>query len=221
MANIELLVKERTDKGSAEARRIRRGGWVPGVLYSGGNEATALEVEEKALKRALGHEGGSVILDLTFEGNKKVHPAILKEYQLNPKGNGMLHVDFMEIRMDKPVEAHVRLELTGQSAGVRDGGIMDQSLRELQIRCLPADIPEGIQYDVEAMQIGDSIRVADVAPPPGVEILNDAEAQVASVIAPTLVTEEVPAEEVEGAEEAAAEAAAEKPAEGEEASEEG
>ncbi len=218
METIELIVKERDSFGSAEARRMRQTGWIPGVLYSGGNNAVALTVEGKALRRALGSEGGSVVLNLTFEGKKKSHPAILKEYQASPAGSGMLHVDFMEIRMDKPVEAHVRLELTGQSAGVRDGGVMDQSLRELQIRCLPGDIPESIQFDVEKMQIGDSIRVSDLTPPPGVEILNDVEAQVASVIPPTLVKEEVPAEEGEEAVEAEAEAAEEKPAaEGEEA----
>jgi large subunit ribosomal protein L25 len=220
MNKIDLIVKERESFGSAEGRRMRRTGWVPGVLYSEGNEAVALTVEEKALLRAVGREGGSVILNLTFEGKKKAHPAILKEYQADPLGRGMLHVDFMEVRMDQPVEAHVRLELTGQALGVRDGGIMDQSLRELQIRCLPGDIPETMHYDVEQMVIGDSIKVSDLTPPPGVEILNDAESQVASVIPPTIIKEEVTEEVEEGAE--AAEAGEEKPAaEGEEAPEEG
>lgn len=196
---------------------MRKGGWIPGVLYGGGNSSIPLSVEEKALRRALGRDSGGAILSLTFEGKKKAHPAILKEYQADPVNSALLHVDFMEVRMDRPIEAVVRVELAGTAAGVREGGIMDHSLREVHVRCLPTDIPEHIGYDVEEMQIGDAIRVGDLMPPAGVEILNDSETTVASVIPPTVLKEEVPAEEVEEEEAAAEEAAAEEAApEGEE-----
>ena len=205
MKKVELKVKEREGFGSSEARRLRRTGWIPGVLYGSGDGSIPLAVEEKTLKRALGHEGGAAILTLSFDGKKKEHPVILKEYQSSPAGAGVLHVDFMEVRMDQPVEANVRLELTGTAVGVRDGGIMDHTLRELHIRCLPADIPEHITVAVDEMQIGFSIKVVDITAPKGVEILNDPDSQVASVMAPTLAQEEAPAEAAEEAE--AAEAA--------------
>lgn len=172
------------------------------MLYGGGNSSVPLAVEAKSLKKALGHGGGGAIISLAFEDKKKEHPVILKEYQGDPAGRGLLHIDFMEVRMDQPVEATVRLELVGNAAGVREGGVLDHSLRELHIRCLPGDIPENIQFEVEEMQIGDSIKVADIPAPPRVEILNDPDSQVASVIPPTIVKEEAPVEEVE--EEAAA-----------------
>ncbi|MHB1412910.1 MAG: 50S ribosomal protein L25 [Thermoleophilia bacterium] len=212
MKKVELIVRERESFGSAESRRLRRSGWIPGVLYAKGDSSTPLAVEEKSLKRALGSDGGSAILTLTFEGKNKEHPAIMKEYQANPLGRGVMHVDFMEVRMDQPVEAVVRLELEGNPAGLREGGILDHTLRELHVRCLPGDIPESIHHGIEEMQIGDSLKVGDIAVPANVEILNEPESQVASIMAPTLVKEEA-AEGGEGAEAAAA--PGEKPAGGE------
>ena len=215
MKKVELKVRERESFGSAESRRLRRSGWIPGVLYANGDSSTPLAVEEKSLKRALGSDGGSAILTLTFEGKNKEHPAILKEYQANPLGRGVMHVDFMEVRMDQPVEAVVRLELEGNPVGLRDGGILDHTLRELHVRCLPGDIPESIHHGIEEMQIGDSLKVGDIAVPANVEILNEPESQVASIMAPTLVKEEAAAEGEEGVEAAQAAAPEEKPAEGE------
>lgn len=195
MKKIELTVKERDNFGSPEARRLRRQGWIPGVLYGGGNDTVSLAVEEKTLRKALGSESGGAILALTFAGKKKEHPAILKDYQIDPVTSGLLHVDFMEVRMDQPVEAGIRIELTGTAAGVREGGIMDQSLREVTVRCLPTDMPEHVECDVGELQIGDAVRVSDIVPLAGVEILNDPETTVASVIPPTVLKEEAPAEE--------------------------
>lgn len=214
MKKVELKVRERESFGSAESRRLRKSGWIPGVLYANGENSTPLSIEEKSLKRALGSEGGSAILTLTFEGKQKEHPAILKEYQANPLGRGLMHVDFMEVRMDQPVEAIVRLELEGTPVGVREGGILDHTLRELHVRCLPADIPESIHLNVEEMQIGDSLKVADIHAPSKCELLNEPESQVASVMAPTLAREGAAAEEG-GAAEGAEAAPAEQPAEGE------
>jgi len=207
MKKVEIMVKERGSFGSPESRRLRREGWIPGVLYSGGSAAVPLTVEEKALKQALGHERGNVILDLTFDGKKKAHSAILKEYQNDPMSGSLLHVDFMEVRMDKPIDSMLRIDLIGTAQGVRDGGVIDHGLRELHIRCLPTNMPGQFEVNVEPLVIGDSIRVSDLTPPAGVEILDDPEAHVASVLAPKLVVEEVPAEEGEEGAEAAAEGA--------------
>ncbi|MHB8859473.1 MAG: 50S ribosomal protein L25 [Thermoleophilia bacterium] len=218
MKKVSVKVKERDNFGSPESRRLRNQGWIPGVLYGGGNEGTPLSVEAKALKHALGRERGNVLLELTFEGQDKAHSAILKEHQNDPRSGSLLHVDFLEVRMDQPIESTVQIELIGTAQGVRDGGILDHGLRELHIRCLPTVMPSQVEVDVAALNIGDSVRVSDVTAPEGVEILDDPDAHVAGVMAPKLVVEEVPEELEEGAE-AAAEGEA--PAGGEEKAAEG
>lgn len=220
MKQVDLKVKERDSFGSPEARRMRRQGWIPGVLYGGGNSSVPLSVEEKALRQAMGHERGSIILNLAFEDTKKAQLAMLKELQTDPITGHLLHLDFIEVRMDRPIDSIVHVELVGQAQGViRDGGIMDHALRELHIRSLPKDIPASVECDVENLSIGGSMRVGDLKVPAGVEILDDPEMLVAAVMAPKIVVEAVAEEAaaaVEGAEAApAAEAAEEKPAEGE------
>jgi large subunit ribosomal protein L25 len=214
MKKVGLTVKERDDFGSPESRRLRKTGWIPGVLYGAG-DSMPLAVDERELRKVLSSSRGNVIIALSFEGKKKEHPAILKEYQADPIGTGLLHVDFLEIKMDKPIEANVLLDLVGTPAGVQEGGILDQNVREINVRCLPADMPEVIEYDVAEMNIGDSIRVSDLVAPEKVEILNDAEMGVASIITPTILVEEEPEEELTE-EELEALAAAEEAGEGEE-----
>jgi len=220
MKKVELTVKERDSFGGPESRRMRNEGWIPGVLYGSGRDSKPLTVEEKALKQALGRgQHSNVILDLTFEGQSEAHPAILKEYQNDPIHGHLLHVDFLEVRMDQPIESTVRIELVGAAEGVKEGGILDHGMRELHIRCLPTDMPGEIEVDVSALNIGDSVRVSEVTAPAGVEILDDADVHVAGVMAPKLVVEEVLEEGEEGVEGEAAEGEAadgeEKPAEGE------
>jgi large subunit ribosomal protein L25 len=195
MKKVQLTVKEREGFGSPESRRLRDTGWIPGVLY-GASDSKPLSVDERELRKVLSSSRGNVIIALSFEGNKKEHSAILKEYQPDPLGAGLLHVDFLEIKMDKPIEANVLLDMVGTSAGVSEGGILDQSVREVLVRCLPADMPEVIEYDVTEMNIGDSIRISDLVAPEKVEILNDADLGVASVITPTILVEEEPEEEL-------------------------
>jgi large subunit ribosomal protein L25 len=195
MKKVQLTVKEREGFGSPESRRLRDTGWIPGVLY-GTSDSKPLSVDERELRKVLSSSRGNVIILLSFEGKKTEYPAILKEYQPDPLGNGLLHVDFLEIKMDKPIEANVLLDMVGTSAGVSEGGILDQSVREVLVRCLPADMPEVIEYDVTEMNIGDSIRISDLVAPEKVEILNDADLGVASVITPTILVEEEPEEEL-------------------------
>lgn len=215
MKKVELTVRERESFGSPESRRLRKTGWVPGVLYGSG-DSKPLSVDERELRRVLSGSRGNVIISLTFEGDKKAHPAILKEFQPDPVGTGLLHVDFLEVRMDQPIEAHVAVALVGTPPGVQEGGILDQSLREVSVRCLPADMPELIEFDVSGMNIGDSIRVGDLTAPEKTEITTDPEMGLASVITPTILVEEEVEEELTE-EELEALAAAEEAGEGEEA----
>lgn len=214
MKQVDLKVKERDSFGSPECRRMRRQGWIPGVLYGGGNSSVPLLVNEKTLRQALSHERGSVILNLDFEDTKKAQLAMLKELQADPVTGRPLHLDFVEVRMDKPIDSVVPVVLAGQAQGVTKlGGIMDHALRELRIRSLPKDIPASIECNVEAMNVADTLRVSDLKAPDGVEILDDPEALVAAVLAPKIMVAALPVEEAAAPEEAAeSEAAEEAPA---------
>ena len=213
----KLIVTERLRLGSRETRRLRKEGFVPGVLYGNG-EPVAITVAERELRRALTGAGGlHSILDVEIDGSDKTHPSILKDYQLDNVRGGVTHVDLHEVRLDQPITASVTVQLLGSESapGVREGGVLSQPLRELSVEALPLEIPEHLDLDVSALSIGDSLRVADVAVPEGVKLLDDPDTVVASVMAPTRIVEEVPEGEegVEGAEGEAAEGAAEGAAE--------
>lgn len=214
MKRVDLKVKERDNKGSAEVRRMRKQGNIPGVLYGGEGAAMALTVEEKALRHAIGHERGTFIINLAIEGKDESKPALIKEFQTDPITGNLLHLDFIEVKMNKPIDSVAHIELVGQARGLKDGGIMDHAHREVHIRSLPNDIPPGIQCDVEALSIGDSLRVSDLKVPDGVEILDDPDTLVASVMAPKIVVTEVAEAEAGEAAGEAAGAAPEAPAEG-------
>ena len=226
----KLIVTQRERTGSRETRRLRKEGIVPGVLYGTG-EPVAIAVAERELRRALTGSGGlHSILDVEIDGVGKTHPSILKDYQVDKVRGGVTHVDLQEVRLDRAITASVTVTLVGgeNAPGVREGGVLQQPMRELSIEALPLEIPEHLDLDVSGLAIGDALRVADVAVPDGVKVLDDPEATVASVTAPTRVVEEVPeAEEgTEGVEgevpEGGAEAAAEpEAAAGESSSEEG
>ena len=227
---IRLEVRERERKGSRESRRLRKAGLVPGVLY-GRNEPHAILIPERDLRRALTSEGGlNAILDVVLEGKKTAHPSILKDYQQDPVKGRVTHVDFQEVRLDKPIHATVPIHLVGaeDAPGIREGGVLSQVSREIRVEALPMEIPEHIDLDVGRMEMNDTLRLADLAPPEGVTLLDDLEGTVlATVTMPTREVEPEPTEEelAEGEElpegEEAPEGAAEEPAGGEAAGEPG
>jgi large subunit ribosomal protein L25 len=214
-----LVVAARAKVGSRESRRLRREGLVPGVLY-GSDAPVAIAVAERELRRALTGAGGlHSILDVEIDGAGKTHPSILKEYQVDPVRGGVTHVDLQEVRLDQLIRASVAVHLVGaeDAPGVREGGVLSQPLRELEVEALPLEVPEHIDLDVSAMEIGGTLRVVDVPAHEGVTLLDDPETVIATVTAPTRVVEPeelLEGEEVEGEAEAegeadAAEAAAE------------
>ena len=199
----KLTVKTRDRLGSGESRRLRRQGFVPGVLYGRG-EPVSICVEERELRRALtGAAGLHSILDVEIDGTGNAHASILKDYQVDKVRGGVTHVDLQEVRLDQPITASVSVHLTGgeDAPGVREGGVLSQPLRELQVSALPLEVPEHIDLDVSHMATGDTLRVSDVVVAEGVTVLDDPETVVATVTAPTreVLPEEVEAEEaVEG-----------------------
>ena len=208
----KLVVTARELVGTSETRKLRREGRIPGVLYGRGRPV-AFSVAERELRRALtGAAGLHSILDVEIDGAGSTHASILKEYQVDSIRGHITHVDLQEVALDKTIHASVTVHLVGgeNAPGVREGGALSQPLRELNVEALPLEVPEHIDLDVSHMEIGGTLRIADVVVPDGVKVLDDPETVVATVTAPTRVVEEVP-EEAEGEE---------APAEGEEPADE-
>jgi large subunit ribosomal protein L25 len=198
----KLIVKTREHLGSSETRRLRRRGLVPGVLYGAG-EPVSICIEERELRRALtGAAGLHSILDVEIDGTGKAHASILKDYQVDKVRGGVTHVDLHEVRLDQPITASVSVHLTGgdEAPGVREGGVLSQPLREIQISALPLEVPEHIDLDVSHMATGDTLRISDIDVGDAVTLLDDPETVVATVTAPTREVE--PEEEAAEGEEA-------------------
>jgi len=197
----KLVVAARDKLGSAESRRLRREGIVPGVLYGSGAQPVAISIRERELRRALTGAGGlHSILDVEIDGTGESHASILKEYQVDPVRGGVTHVDLQEVRLDRPITASVAVQLVGgeDAPGVREGGVLSQPLREIAVEALPLEVPERIELDVSGMTTGDTLRVADVEAPSGVTLVDDPETVIATLTAPTRVVE--PEEVLEGEE---------------------
>jgi large subunit ribosomal protein L25 len=199
---IKLTVKERESRGSADSRRLRKQGFIPGVLYGKGKGSYAIFVPERELRRVLTGAGGlHAILDVVLEGQATTHASILKDYQQDPIRGHISHIDLQEVRLDQPIQASVTVQLIGEPAGVKEGGVLSQVQREINVEALPMEIPEHVDLDVTGMAIGDSLRLADLAPIEGVTYLDDLEETVlASVGLPAREIEPEPEEPAEGEE---------------------
>jgi large subunit ribosomal protein L25 len=230
---IRLEVQEREQLGSRDSRRLRKNGLIPGVLYGRGNAPHAICVRERELRRVLtGGHGLHAILDVVLAGQKSTHSSILKDYQLDPIRGKIEHFDLHEVRLDQAIQTEVVVELVGESAGTKAGGVLSQVTREIRVEALPLEVPDRIELDVSAMEIGDTLRLSDLPLREGVAFLDDPETVLATVTVPTKVEEPEPEELEEGEEgelpegevpegEEAPEGAAEAPAEGEAAAEAG
>ena len=197
----KLVVAAREKLGSAESRRLRREGIVPGVLYGSGHEPITIGIAERELRRALTGAGGlHSILDVQIDGTGTSHASILKEYQVDPVRGGVTHVDLQEVRLDQPITASVTVQLVGgdDAPGVREGGVLSQPLREINVEALPLEVPEHLDLDVSGMATGDTLRIADVEVPEGVAFLDDPETVIATVTAPTREVEPEAPEGEEG-----------------------
>ena len=221
---VKLEVQPRESRGSAESRRLRKQGLIPGVLYGGGKEPHAFCVAERELRRVLTGEGGlHAILDVMVDGDKS-RPSILKAYQQDPVKGTLTHIDLQEVRLDQPIQARVVVELVGEPVGVTEGGVLSQVDREITVEALPMEIPEHLELDVTGMAIGDTLRLVDLPVQEGVKFLDDPEETVlATVTMPTRIVEPEPeeGEELEEGElpEGEVPEGEEAPAEGEEAAE--
>lgn len=185
----QLKVKKRDPNGSREARRLRREQRVPGVLYGGGDEPMSFDVDARELRLALARSGA--VLDLSVDGGKAT-PVVLKEAQRHPVRGETTHIDLLRVRLDKAIHAIVPVELAGvdDAPGVKEGGVLEQITREVNIEALPTSIPEALVHDVSALEIGDTVILAAVPVPEGVTLLDDPQDTViATLSAPRLQAE--------------------------------
>jgi large subunit ribosomal protein L25 len=212
---IRLEVQERERHGSRDSRRLRKDGLIPGVLYGlygRGHKPHSICVPERELRRVLtGSAGLHAILDVVVAGQKTTHSSILKDYQLDPIRGKIEHFDLHEVRLDQAIQTAVVVELVGESVGAKAGGVLSQVTREVRIEALPLEIPERLELDVTALEIGDTLRLSDLAAREGVTFLDDPETVLATVTVPTRVEE--PEEELEEGEVAEGEEAPEGAAE--------
>ena len=202
-----MLVHNRAVLGSAESRRLRRKGLIPGILY-GREEPVPISIAERDLRTALTTRGGlNAVLDVVVEGGK-THSSVLKEYQQDKIRGHITHVDLQEVRLDQPIHATVPVTLHGEAAGVKEGGVLTQMTSEVTVEALPMEVPEHLEADISDLQIGDTLRLSAVKLPEGVTLLDDPEEIViASVTQPRI--EEEPETTPEGGEELAEGEAAE------------
>ena len=198
---LKLEVREREDLGSSRVRRLRSQGLIPGVLYGKGH-TRAIVIPERELRAAMtGPSGLHAILDVVIEGQKTVHPSILAEYQQDPIRGTISHIDLREVRLDQPIQATVTIQLMGEAVGVKSGGMISLVTREVHVEALPADVPEHIDVDVTNMEVGDVLRLADVAAIENVTLLDDPqETVIATVSVPRGFAELEEAEAAEGEE---------------------
>jgi large subunit ribosomal protein L25 len=203
MASTQLAALTRTEVGKGAARSLRRGGRVPGVIYGHAREPQALTIDTRELDRLLEHiSAENTVVELLIGG--RMSRTLIREIQRHPFRRQVLHVDFQELVAGEKVTVRIPIVLAGSAVGVRvDGGVLDQTLRELEIEVDPANMPNHIDVDISNMVIGDSIHVRDLVLAPGVETLTDRDTTVCVCAAPRAVIEEVAAPAAEAVEPAA------------------
>jgi len=191
-----LSVEPREPSGSRAVRRLRRAGNVPGVVYGGDADPVAFQVDGRVLRNTLAHAGA--LLELSIGGGAGT-PVVVKDIARHPVTGATIHIDMLRVRLDQKISSTVVLDLTGaeDAPGVKEGGVLEQVTRELTIEALPTDIPDAIHHDVSTLQIGDTVSLEAITPPPGVELLDDPETVVATLTPPKLQLEEEPGIEEE------------------------
>jgi len=218
----ELTIKRREGTGKQIAKRLRREGVVPGIIYGGANNEPVSVDPRAVLRMIAGHEGSTRLLTLKFDGDGGgTRMAIIRDMQFDPVTDNLLHVDLQEVSADKPITVRVAVHPVGEAIGVKDTkGILNLVLHEITVSCLPGAIPDQVDADVTNLAIGDVLTIADLRAPEGVRIINDPGQAVATVAPP--MAEEVATPAATAAVTAEPEVLTErKPKEGEEAAAEG
>ena len=200
MPEYVVAAQSRTESGKNANRRLRGQGLIPGVLYGARKETIPVAVSPKEIVSILrSASGANTLFDLDLGGRKR--KVILKECQREPVKGQLLHADFYEVALDKTIEVKIHLEVTGVPVGVKvQGGVLDFVTRELEVECLPTEIPDKIVVDVSNLELGKHLRVSDLTIPPKVKVLTDPEVVVVHVVVPRAEEVVAPVAEVAAAE---------------------
>ena len=192
-----LDVEDRSERGTRAAKRLRREGYVPGVVYGGKDgDSTSFKVNARSLRQVL--VDGSALIDLKVAG--KTRPVIVKDQHQHPVRDELLHIDLLEVRLDEKIQTQVSVHLEGseEAPGIKEGGVLEHVTHELNIEALPTDIPDSIQVDVSGLEIAATMHLSEISAPSGVTFLDDPEETIiATVVVPTEVEEPEIEEETE------------------------
>ena len=190
-----LSLTARDPEGSRNARRLRRSGLVPGVIYGGGDTPVHFAVDARILRNTLAHSGA--ILEVSLDGATG-SPVLVKDVQRHPVRGEAVHVDLLRVRMDQAIQTTVTVELVGadEAPGVVEGGVLSQEAREITIEALPGDIPDSIKHDVSSLEMNATLTLEALTAPAGVTFVDDGETLIATITPPTLepVEEEIETE---------------------------
>ena len=192
-----LDVEARPERGTRATKRLRREGYVPGVVYGGkGGDCTSFKVNALELRQVL--VGGQALIDLKVAG--KTRPVIVKDQHQHPVRDELLHIDLLEVRLDEKIQTQVAVHLEGaeDAPGIKEGGVLEHVTHQLNIEALPTDIPDAIHVDVSGLEIAATMHLSELTAPTGVEFLDDPEETlIATVVVPTEVEEPEIEEETE------------------------
>ncbi len=181
----ELIIRKREGVGKANAKRLRRAGQVPAILYGGARPVNVAVAPRDVYRLIHGQEGSTQLLRVSFEGSGESRMAIIRDLQYDPVSEDLIHADLQEVAMDRPIQVSVAVHHVGEAVGVKETfGILEMILREVQVSCLPGNIPAVLEADVTSLRIGDVLTVKDLKAPDGVRILNDPNQAVATVAPP-------------------------------------
>jgi large subunit ribosomal protein L25 len=200
----ELTITRRDGVGKGPAKRLRRSGQVPAILYGGAQPVNIAVVPKDILRLIHGHEGSTQLFRVAFDGGTDARMAIIRDLQFDPVTEDLIHVDLQEVAMDRAIQVSVAIHHVGEAIGVKESqGILEMVLREVRVSCLPGNIPEFLEADVTGLNIHDVLTVKDLRVPEGVRVLNDGNQAVVTVAPPA--AEEVAAVAAAPTETAAAE----------------
>lgn len=196
MEQVLIKADRRSATGKGVARKARAAGMIPAVLYGGGVDPVSITISSKDWDKITRHMKRNVILDMEIHGGASVEnrPVMVKEVQRNGVGTEIMHIDFLQVSMEKTVEVEVPIHLSGKSKGEVLGGVIDIHLRSIKVECLPGQIPEEIVVDLTELDIGDSVHVSDISLP-GVKLIEHGDVAILSVVPPTVEEKKVATEE--------------------------
>lgn len=201
MEKLQINAQFRSALGKGAARKLRREGFIPAVVYSKGT-STPITLDKKRFIAVLKNkeaEHNIISLMVSYDGGQKEHTSLMKDYQVDPVRGELIHVDFMEVALDKPVTVYVPIVITDEPIVCKAGGKYNFTTREVEVECLPSKIPNQIEFDASALEIGESVHVSDLKAPDGVTIISDENETVLTVYSEAKESLE---EEGEAAEEA-------------------